>query len=251
MRSLLLTVLCLLTSWATYAQGKVEEEALRMSLFQFQFGGYVPYADMAEMYGPFASAGFSYAYKSKTNWLIGVDFNYLFGNQVIDADTRFSELRYDNGFVLGNEGEFIDVLVLMRGFATGFYTGKIFPVFGPNPNSGIVVKFGLNYFEHRTWIESRQADIPPLEDEYRKGYDRKRAGFATYQFIGYQNFSNNRMVNFYIGFDFYQGFTTDYRSFNFDSMQATDGDYFDFVLGLKVGWVIPIYKQADDRFYQK
>lgn len=222
-----------------------------MTLFQFQFGGYVPFGDMAELYGPFGSGGISVGRKTKSNFIFGADFNYFFGTQVHDADTRFSELRFENGMVLGNEGEFIDVIVQKRGFAAGFYGGKIFNVFGPNPNSGLEIRLGVNFLEHRTWIESRMADIPPLEGEYRKGYDRKRAGFAAYQFIGYRNFSNSRFANFFVGVDFYQAFTVDYRTYNIDQMEFTDGEYFDFIVGIKAGWVIPIYKQLDERFYVK
>lgn len=251
MRYILITVLCALLHWPVAGQGKVKEEKLNMSLFQFQFGGYVPSADMADWYGPFATLGFSYAYKTKTNWLFGAEFNYMFGNNVKDELDLFHELRFSNGLVLGIEGEFITVLVQKRGFTTGFYTGKIIPIIGPNPNSGIVVKFGLNYFEHRTWIESREADIFPLEGDYRKGYDRRRGGLALQQFIGYQNFSNSRFANFYFGFEFYQGFTSDLRAFNIDRREFTNGNYLDVAYGFKVGWVIPVYKQIDDRFYIK
>jgi len=230
-------------------QGQVSKEVLPMSLFQFQFGGYAPYGDMAEFYGPFGSGGFSFALKTKSNFIFGADFNYFFSNNVNDADTRFNELRFENGLVVGNEGEFIDVIVQKRGFAAGLYAGKIFNLFGPNPNSGLELRLGVNFLEHRTYIESREADIPPLEDEYRAAYDRKRAGFAAYQFVGYRNFSNSRFANFFIGADFYQAFTVDYRTYNVDQMEFTDGNYFDFIVGLKAGWVIPIYKQVDDRFY--
>lgn len=251
MRYKTLAFLFLISALSAKGQGKVSDEALPMSLFQFQFGGYVPFGDMAEFYGPFGSGGFSFALKTKSNFIFGADFNYFFGTTVHDADTRFSELRFQNGFVLGNEGEFIDVIVQKRGFAAGFYAGKIFNVFGPNPNSGLEVRLGLNFLEHRTHIESREADIPPLEGEYRKAYDRKRGGLALYQFVGYRHFSNSRFANFYIGMDFYQAFTVDYRTYNIDQMEFTDGEYFDFIVGLKAGWVIPIYKQVDDRFYIK
>lgn len=249
MRILTLTMLLMAFCSTSFGQGKVNEEPLRMSLFQFQFGGYAVGGDFAELYGGFASVGLSYAYKTKTNWLIGSDFNYFFGNDVKDANTRFRELRFSNGAVLGSEGEFVRVLVQMRGLSTGFYLGKIINIIGPNPNSGLVIKLGANYFEHRTWIESREDDIPPLEGDYLKGYDRKRAGIAAHQFIGYQHFSNSRFANFFAGFDFYQAFTTDYRTFNIDAIDYTNGDYVDFAVGFKVGWVIPIYKQVDDRFY--
>ncbi|MFN2424057.1 MAG: hypothetical protein ABR572_09815 [Cryomorphaceae bacterium] len=251
MRYTTLAFLFLISTLSAQGQGKVSEEALPMSLFQFQFGGHAPFGDMAELYGPFGSGGLSFALKTKSNFIFGADFNYFFSNNVHDADTRFSQLRFENGFVLGNEGEFIDVIVQKRGFAAGFYAGKIFNIFGPNPNSGLEVRLGINFLEHRTWIESREADIPPLEGEYRKAYDRKRAGLAAYQFVGYRHFSNSRFANFYLGMDFYQAFTLDYRTYNVDQMEFTDGNYLDFIVGIKAGWVIPIYKQVDDRFYIK
>jgi hypothetical protein len=238
-------------SLALHGQGRVQDEALRMSLFQFQGGAHIPGGDVAKLYGTNAAVGFSYAYKSKGNYLLGADFNYLFGNQVKDTPDLFKGLQTSEGSVIGIQGEFITILVQQRGFAAGFYGGRIFPIFGPNPNSGLVVKVGINYLEHRTWIESREADIPPLEGDYRKLYDRKRAGLAAYQFIGYQHFSNNRFANFFAGVDFYQGFTTDYRTFNVDQMAFTDGNYVDFLTGIRIGWVIPVYKQVDDRFYFK
>ena len=245
---LLLSIFILAFS-SLFGQGSVADSTLRMSLFQFQGGFHQPFGDMADKYGTNASVGFSYAYKSGKNILLGADFNFLFGNTVKDAHNLFRELRISTGQIIGINEEFVNPLVLERGYAAGFYVGKIFGNFGANPNSGIVVKLGLNYFEHRTYIETRQDEYPPLEGEYLKGYDRKIAGLALYEFIGYQHFSNNRYANFFAGFDFYQGFTTDYRSYNFDLMQKTNSDYFDMLIGFRIGWVIPVYKQVSNKFY--
>jgi hypothetical protein len=230
-------------------KGDVSTDKLRMSLFQIQGGFQIPYGDMGEIYGVNANVGFSYAYKSTDNILLGADFNFLFGNTVKDEDMLMQELRNSTGAIIGIEGEAVNFLVLERGFSGGFYVGKIFPIIGPNPNSGLMVRIGAQYLEHRTWIEARETEIPPIEGDYRKGYDRKRAGIALYQFIGYQNFSDNRLANFFVGFDFYQGFTTDYRSYNFDEMDFTDNDYFDVLIGFKVGWVLPVYRQEANKFY--
>jgi len=220
-----------------------------MSLFQFQGGVQQPYGDMADLYGTNFNVGFSYAFKTKKNLLLGADFLFLFGNDVKDANEIGKGLKTDGGQIIGIGGEFILPSIQQRGFTGGFYLGKIFPIIGPNPNSGLEIRFGVQYFEHRTWIELRQDEYPPLEGEYRKGYDRKRAGIATSQFIGYRHFSNNRYANFFIGIDIYQGFTTDYRTYNFDRMEETDGDYFDMLIGLKVGWALPVYKRYADKFY--
>jgi len=249
MKKQILIAILICSANAIFSQGSVADTTLRMSLFQFQGGVHQPFGDMADKYGTSASVGFSYAYKTGKNILFGVDFNYLFGNNVKDANTIYHGLRLSNGKVVGIDSEFINALILERGYAAGFYVGKIFSGMGPNPNSGIVVKVGLEYFEHRTYIETRQDEYAPLEDDYLRNYDRKIAGLALYEFVGFQYFSNNRFANFFAGFDVYQGCTTDYRSYNVDLMQKTDNDYFDMLIGFRVGWVIPVYKQAANKFY--
>ncbi len=231
------------------AQGSVVDSTLRMSLFQFQGGFDQPFGDMADRYGANAFVGFSYAYKSGKNILLGADFNFLFGSDVKDENQLLHALRISNGGIVGSDGTFVNVLTLERGFTGGLYIGKIFPVWSPNPNSGLMVKIGLNYFEHRTYFETREDEYAPLDKGNLKGYDRKTAGLALYEFCGYQYFSNKRYLNFFAGFDFYQGFTTDYRSYNIDQMQKTNSDYNDFLIGFRVGIVIPVYKQVANKFY--
>lgn len=250
MKHSLLFIYIFLSCSTLFAQGGgIQTEPKRMSLAQFQTGGYMPFGDMGKKYGVNASVGFAYAYKTKSNLLFGADFNYLFGNNVKNQDQLFKELRISTGQIIGINEEFVNALILERGYATGFYGGKIFNIIGPNTNSGLVIKIGINYFEHRTHIETREDKYSPLQGEYVKGYDRKIAGLAINEFIGYQHFSNSRLANFFIGFDIYQGFTTDYRSYNIDLMQKTNNDYFDLLIGIKAGWVIPIYKRVSNTFY--
>jgi hypothetical protein len=231
------------------SQSDVSKDSIAMSLFQIQAGFQQPFGDMAEFYGANFNIGFSYAYKTRNNFLFGTDFLFLFGDNVKDSQNIAKGLRTQSGQIIGVTGQFILPIILQRGFTGGFYVGKIFPIIGPNPNSGLEIRFGVQYLEHRTWIELRQDDYPPLEGEYRKGYDRKRAGIATSQFIGYRHFSDNRYANFFLGFEIYQGFTTDYRSYNIDQMEETNGDYFDILIGVKAGWVLPVYKRYADKFY--
>ncbi len=241
-------VLCCFSQ--VFAQGgSVDEAPLRMSLFEFTGGVQQPFGDMGALYGTNYNIGLGYAYKAKSNILLGANFSFLFGNNVNEPHNILVGLRTSSGGIVGPEGDFVTVLIQERGYIAGFSVGKIWPIFGPNPNSGLVAKFGVKYFEHRTWIETRQDDMPHMEGDYRKGYDRKRAGIATYQFVGYQHFSNNRYANFYVGFEIYQGFTTDYRTYNFDEMRYTDGDYLDILVGFKVAWVIPVYKQYTKEFF--
>lgn len=248
-KNLFLLFAILLLSLHSVAQGTVADSTFRMSLFQFQGAVMQPFGDMGDRYGTNAGVGFSFAYKTGKNILLGADFMYLFGDNVKDAGDLLRFLRTSNGGIIGIDESYVNALILERGVATGFYAGKIFPWLSVNPNSGIVAKIGLQYLEHRTYIETREDDYYPLEGDYLKGYDRKTAGFALYEFLGYQYFSSRRYLNFFAGFDFYQGFTTDYRSYNIDQMKKTDSNYNDFLIGFRLGLVIPVYRKPANNFY--
>ena len=249
MKKLIYILLFSLSTCVVAAQGSISKEALNMSLFQFEGGVHFPGGDIAERFGTNAAVGFSYAYKLKSNFLFGAEFSFLFGDNVNNRTHIAHNLRTASGQIIGFENRYVDFLILERGFATGFYAGKIFPVFGPNPNSGVIVRAGVEYLQYKTYIETRNDKFPPFEDEYLKGYDRLVGGLALHEFIGYQHFSNNHLVNFFVGFDLYQGFTTDYRSYSIDLMQETNNDYFDTLWGFRVGWVLPVYKRAPEKFY--
>jgi hypothetical protein len=63
--------------------------------------------------------------------------------------------------------------------------------------------------------------------------------------------ANSGFINFYGGFYFQQGFTKNQRNIFYTDptnpvSQATRKD---FNYGLKVGWLIPIYKRKPKEFY--
>jgi hypothetical protein len=90
---------------------------------------------------------------------------------------------------------------------------------------------------------------PQITGDYAKGYDRLTAGFNLNQFIGYYFMSKSRVLNFYAGFEFYQAFTKSRRDYIFDLMQKDESNHFDLFYGIKVGWMIPIYNRAPDKYY--
>ncbi|MCK6649378.1 MAG: hypothetical protein L6Q66_06965, partial [Bacteroidia bacterium] len=92
-------------------------------------------------------------------------------------------------------------------------------------------------------------NIPQLDSDYKKGYDRLTNGFLLSQNLGYLYLSNNRIANFYIGFECMQGFTQNRRSYNFDQMKQDTEKRVDILYGGKVSWILPLYKKAPKEFY--
>ena len=69
------------------------------------------------------------------------------------------------------------------------------------------------------------------------------------QFVGYLFLGNNRLLNFYAGFELMAGFTQNRRSLNFDTMQTDNRKRTDIYFGSRVGFILPLYKRMPDDFY--
>ena len=55
----------------SFCQGTVADDTLGMSLFQVTGGVHEPFGDMGDMYGTYASVGFSFAVKTKKKLVLG------------------------------------------------------------------------------------------------------------------------------------------------------------------------------------
>jgi hypothetical protein len=144
--------------------------------------------------------------------------------------------------IYSRDGSKPSVSLGMRGMALMGIGGKIIPLGKkPNRNSGLLVTLGLGYIQHRISIDVRGDLTPQASGEYTKGYDRLTDGVAISQFVGYMFLGNNRKVNFMVGLEAMEGFTKNRRGYNYDTFQADTGDKFDVFIGLKAGWIFPIY----------
>ena len=127
--------------------------------------------------------------------------------------------------------------------------GKVFPLLGPNDNSGLSLQCGVGLLQHNIRLETRQNEVPALEGEYLKGYDRLSNGFTLHQLIGYQFYGNNRLVNFFIGIEGFQAFTQSRRDFNFDLMAKDETKRSDSLYGVKVKWSLPLKRGGNRTVY--
>ena len=212
--------------------------------YSFQWPG----GDMAERFGANSTIGPGFFYKSASNWVYNADINFLFGNK-INEDSLIQNLINSDGFVIDDQGHYAEISFFERGFYTQGRIGKLIPLSDKNLNSGILLMAGAGYMQHRIHIEVKNKAASPLKDDYKKGYDRYTNGFSASQFIGYMHIGKARFTNFFIGAEFVQAWTKNRRSMNFDTMQRDDKDRFDFLGGIKVGWVIPFNKREPEDFY--
>jgi len=245
----LIAFLVLWTLWGS-AQIQVRDSVVRTPMFAFSYTAHNPAGDMAERFGFSSMVGVEFTQKTGNNWLFTFRGGYMFGND-IKEDTIFDDLITSSGNIISSQGTYASIFVYQRGLHISARAGKLFPVIGPNPNSGIRLDLGAGYLMHRLRIEDSDNVTPQLNPDYRKGYDRLTAGMALSQFIGYHHQSNNRRINFYIGFEFVQAFTSNQRGWNFDQRGPDDRSRLDMLYGIKAGFIIPMYPRSskNSRYY--
>lgn len=245
---LLFTAVALAPATAVLGQGTIQDTTLSMFLVSASYAYQVPGGDLADRFGVNSNVGLSAHRKFRSNYSIGVEGSFVFGNKVVEPGILRNIIN-SAGQVVDQDGVMADVFLYQRGWTAFAVAGKLFPVIGPNPNSGLLVKLGGGYMRHKVRVQTQQNVVPQLEGDYIQGYDRLCAGPAAIGYIGYQHLSSRRLVNFHIGVELMAGFTQALSVYNFDTESYNTPDRVDLLTGLRVGWSLPIYRRLDDRFH--
>ena len=245
------------------AQVNVNDSAVRAFIPNFTYAFQLPGGDVADRYGFNSTIGGGAMYKSSKNLLLSLDFNFIFGNKIHNADTIMWMVETQSGHVIDGNGTFALYAIYERGYSLNFRIGKIFNVLSPNPNSGLMVMAGIGFLNHRMKIDNQHRTAPQISDDYAKGYDRLTGGITFNEFIGYFFMGKSRAANFYAGFEFYQAFTKSLRDRVFDRVVYDENsksykvvgedknNYLDLFFGFKIGWMIPAYSRSPDKYYYR
>jgi len=248
MKILKLTIILLCFSQLLSAQAKTNTGNLltaNLTVGYQNSGG-----DLADRFGASNSLGLGVDYITPNNWIFGLNGNWIFGNNV--KEDVIANLRTAQGTLVANNGSVSAILLRMRSYYGMAHIGKLIPIGSANKRSGIRVTLGGGLWVHRIRIQDDpEAPTASLINDLKKGYDRLTRGPSINQFVGYQYFAPNHRINFYIGLEFTQGFTTSVRGYNFDTREFDTERRFDALLGGRIGWILPFYlgKKAEEVWY--
>ena len=207
-----------------------------------------PQGDFADNYGTNSNIGLSLGLKNKSNQTFELNYNFIHSANVKNTSV-LDHLINDQGWIINQYGEENLYLMYHRGGLISLDVGKVFNLIGPNPNSGIFLKGGIGSMYHKIRIENQENLIPQLKKEYLKYYDRLTVGVLLKQYIGYQNMSNNKLINFTIGIEIIEGFNRGMRDYQIDLMGPYTDNKFDVYLGLRAGWFFPVLRKDPNEFY--
>ena len=238
----------ILSVTTSLGQGTIKDTIVNCKFFAPSYSFQEPAASLAKEFGWNNALGASFYFKFGHNILLGVDGNYFFGNDIRD-DSLFKYITAYGGGVIGTEGVYSNVALYERGYNVTARIGKVYPIFHSNHNSGLVVTFGAGFIQQKIRIVVINSDIPELQGDYLKGYDHLTNGPTLSQYVGYMHFGRNNLENFDIGLEAFEGFTKNRRAYNFDSMGPITSIQYDVLIGIKLGFILPFYRDVSRIIY--
>ena len=210
----------------------------------------LPAADMAKRFGKSYRLGPAVTYKTESNWVFGVKFDFILGNKITDDSFMINIRDKYNASFNGKLVELIDVNgnrsgvpIYERGYETGVQVGKIFNFKKSQPDNGLFLLTTIGFVQHKIDIYNADKSIPGIQGAYLKGYDRLTNGWCIDQYAGYAFFSKNELLNFSLGLDVMVGFTQGRRDYLFDVMRPDNQKRTDILYGIRGGWMIPVFKR--------
>ena len=233
------------------SQVSVRDSLVFAPMIDFSYSYKVPGGDLENRFGAHSEIGIAFLIKTEKNFFYGLDWNYIFGNEV--RETSFADgFRDSNGGILANNGLYSEIYFVERGFSLSGKVGMVISVLAPNPNSGIMILGGVGFTQHRIKMEDKFDEVPLLSsDGQYQGYDRLTNGLLLSEFIGYRLLSDRRLVNVFAGFEFGQAFTKNRRDINFDTGVKDNLNRLDLTMGFKVGFSLLFYKQLPKDYYYR
>jgi hypothetical protein len=113
----------------TVKSQKTIDSAITFPMFSGSYMVQIPGKDMANRYGVNSNIGGSFMLKLKSNFILDINANYIFGNNLNgDAISIFDSIKTTNNFLINENGEYAKVIVSERGYFIGGRIGKIFPL---------------------------------------------------------------------------------------------------------------------------
>lgn len=214
-----------------------------------------PSGDFSSRFGTFKSLNIGFLYKNRKQFIMGIQYNYLFGAKLKD-NSSFAPILTDRGDIIASSG--VPGLIRFSGIAhhlKGSF-GKIITLWDNNPNNGLLLLSSLGIFQHKIKIEVPENDIPQLNVNYRKGYDRLSNGLSFTQFIGYIHLAESKndgrqvfVPTYYFGFDISNAWTKNRRDWNYDLFMKDEQLYQDRLISFKIGWIIHLNLMRKNDFH--
>jgi|GEM_PF-1127719 hypothetical protein len=229
-----------------YKKPKKKFDASSAVLIAFDYDAQFPFGHVAQRFGFDNLFCAELLYKTKKNWLVGGNGGFIYGSDS-KQNYVFSKIATSTGMFITQYNDLTSIKPEEHGFNVQFTFGKIIPLVEKFPDAGLLFMGGFGAISDRIAVSVKAAELPQLSPEYRKGYDRMCAGPVGSVFLGGTYMGRRKYLNCYGGFQADLSYTINERPYDFYTMGKLNDKGTDLFLGIKIGWIIPVFLQTSEK----
>lgn len=223
-------------------------QTTKQSGFTCKYNYQIPIGNLATTFGNSSAVGGSYFVELKNNILLGIEGDYIFGTTIKDLNI-FENISTSNGAIINSNGYYANINLMQRGLSSHFFAGYAFHMSTKNL-SGIYLSQSIGYLQHKIFIDTQNQNIPQLNEEMKKGYDRFSNGISTKSALDYKYYSKNGKFQISIGINYTIAQTKNRRDYDFANNEFySKKNNWDQILGLKTAVIIPFNKRNQEEFH--
>ena len=220
----------------------------KQSAFTFGYIHQLPIGDLQERFGDNSAIGFSFMQEKETDFFYGIKASYIFSNNVKDT-TILENITTSTGAIIGGDGQYANVNLMQRGFDAHLFIGYALH-FNKKDLSGLYFSTGIGFLQHQIFIDTKSQNVPFLDENYKKGYDRLTNGISSKWEATYRYYDKSGKFQLFGGFNMTLAYTKIQREYLFDDMEYTPNiRSWDKLAGIKIGIIIPIQRKNEEEFH--
>tara|TARA_B100000900_G_scaffold185227_2_gene157057 strand:+ start:1667 stop:2416 length:750 start_codon:yes stop_codon:yes gene_type:complete len=223
-------------------------QEIKQSSFEFNYNYQIPIGNLSETYGNNSAIGIVYFSERSNNIIYGVEASFMFGSTLKDTNI-FNNISTSTGAIIGGDGYYANVNLMQRGWNSFLFGGYAFHFSNKNL-SGIYVSQGFGFLEHKIFIDTRNQNIPQLDEEMKKGYDRLTNGLSGKFTIAYKYYDQNGRFQMSTNLNYLFGLTKNQRAYDFaNQVYYSQEKKWDNLFGISIGIIIPINRKNNEEFH--
>src|SRR3972149_8979589 len=134
------------------ACAQVNDSSVFAPLISASYSYQWPGGDLVKRFGGSSSIGAAFMLKTKSNWIFGIDGNFIFGNNVKENGILDS-ISTVNGKIIDENGGEAEIDFFERGVLISLKFGRLFSLPASNKNSGVVIIGSVGLLQHKIRID--------------------------------------------------------------------------------------------------
>ena len=226
----------------------VTAQEYKQAAFTFNYNYQIPIGKLSTTFGHNSAIGASYFLENKNNIILGIESNYLFGSNIKDSNI-FENITTSTGAIIAANGQYANINLMQRGFDAYIFGGYTLH-FSKENLSGIYLFQGLGYLEYKIFIDTKNQNIPQLNEDMKEGYDRFSNGISAKSSIDYKYYHHKGRFQMSIGLNYTFAYTKNQRTYDFQKNEYySNKREWNKLIGLKTEIIIPIQRKNQEEFF--